>query len=232
MDPIEPTGSGSASEAFARADWGALLPKLVRRADHFLYRFPWVEMTSWDLVNTVVAQCLAGERKWVQGCDRTEDGLVAFLVMTMWSVINNRYTSAACANRASGERLLDWMADERPSPLRLTEMRETLQRIELALEGDDEAVAFIRALHDGAAATEEHALARGWGKGDVTNERWRIARRLATRGITLNDNDNDGAEAPSAGPSRRHHDDSQPTGERRRAPAEHARGAGGAGRRR
>jgi hypothetical protein len=232
MDPSSITGSGSALEAFERADWVSLLPKLVRRAGHLLGKFGWVEMEARDLVSTAIMACLAGERTWVNGCDETEDGLLAFLVMTMWSVINNCRTSAACAHRASGERLLDQIPDERPSPLRCAEMRLQLQRIERALEEDEEALAFLRALHGGAAAYGEHARARGWGDDDLSDERWRIARRLASKGITLNDNDEEEAEAPSAGPPWRHHDDSRPPGERRRALAEHARGAGGAGRRR
>jgi hypothetical protein len=230
-------GSTSAEQAFARADWNVLLPKLWRRGQRLLTRFGWGESGSAcsgaiearELVNAAVLACLEGERTWVNGCDATEDGLRAFLGTTMRSLATNLYTKAAFARRA-GDGVIEEPIDGRPSALRVLEERSLLERIERALEGDEEALALHEALvEDSDSERGELAEALGWEPRHVTIVRWRIARRLASNGITLHDPE-DEAEPPSSSPSWRDHEESQSPGERRRLPPEHARRAGGPGR--
>ncbi len=239
MNQSPPTGSQTVAEAFAAAKWPVLFPRLVRRARYLLRRCGWAEsaktrpaaMQAEELVGTMVLALLAGARTWVPECDATEDGLVAFIVMSMWSLLTDCYTLATHARTERWDAALDEIADEGPSALRVIEAKRKLDRIHQALQGDAPALAFLEALHEGAAASAQLARERGWSNDQMIGERWRITRRLASQGITGNDNDGE-AEPPSSGPPWRDHEDAQSPDERPRANREHARGARRAGRRR
>ena len=109
MNQSPRTGSNTVAEAFAAANWPVLFPGLVRRARHLLRRCGWAErvetlpaaMQAEELVNTTVLALLSSKRTWVPGCDETEDGLIAFIVTTMWSVLTDCYTLAVHARSAS-----------------------------------------------------------------------------------------------------------------------------------
>jgi DNA-directed RNA polymerase specialized sigma24 family protein len=195
----------SAHAVFDRTDWTRLMPQLLEAAAGCLRVVGWAEgeghahfmLQSQELVNEAVKKCLAGDRRLTPAACASEEGLVAFVCETMRSIAVNRCTSAAARRRASDEEL-DEKEDDAPSPSRRLAAHALLQRIEEALQGDEEALAVHRAIEDGHTDREAIAKALGWTVPLVKTVRRRMSRRLARMGIKLHEEGEN--EAPASSP--------------------------------
>ena len=183
-----------------------------------------------ELVNIVLALRLSGERSWEPREDATEDEIVAFLFGLMRGACANVRTSAVVARSAAFDEDAAPSIDDGSSAEQIVMARARLAQVQTALEGDDEALGFCRALQDCPSGREEIAGVLGWTVRRVTVVRWRIKRFLAAKGLTYDEVDEAGPPSPS--PQRRPHEDPQAPGERRRAPRQPEGGPRLAGRRR
>jgi hypothetical protein len=185
----------TAAAAFARADWEALLPKLLARARRILSKLGWDEgkarrsglLEERELVNEAIEACLTGARAWVAGTGATEASLVTYLDVTMRSIAVNKRTSSDVAQVERAEKKLVKRADGRPTPERLLAARELLGAVDAAFEGDDDATAVRGALADGHVYGEELAATLGWSESRMWVVRRRMKRRLEKQGVTLYD---------------------------------------------
>ncbi len=242
MIPIPPGGPASAAQAFERANWKTLLPRLLRCAHLHLRRLGWAETTltrhsaleAMELVDMAVDTCLSEKRTWTLPADATEDQLVRHLFMTMRALSTNCRTSAVVALRAPGdvsdlEESLGESLDESPSAERILIARAELARIEREIEGDDDVLALCKLLQDPPRTREGIAAALSWTVQRVAQVRRRLSRLLEARGLLHDQND----EAGPPSPQRSHHENpGKAPGERRRAPRQPDGGRRLAGRRR
>ena len=177
-----------------------------------------------DLVDTMFMKGLDGMLRFDLPGDATEERVVRYLcgkLRTTRSTFFQQYARTPHDDRL--DELLDETPDalERLSGLRLAEDRRR------AFEHDAEASAFLEQLPENDTRADI-AKALGWTVQRVKVVRNRIARTLAAREAAMNDNGED--EPQSSSPRGDHH---VPTAEERRgAPPEPHRGAGGARRRR
>jgi DNA-directed RNA polymerase specialized sigma24 family protein len=200
---VERAPPSSALEAFARADWESLLPKLTCAAGGLLRVQGCAErgrrrsfvIEPDELVNSAIDACLDGRRSWVPGTGATEASLVAFLCETMRSIAVNERTRAGIALRDDGAAIEE-ERDDRPSPSRELAAREQITQIARALADDPEATAVHRMICEGYTEREEIALALGWKVERVKAVRLRASRRLAAMHVTLDDD----GELPESAP--------------------------------
>jgi hypothetical protein len=236
---VPPGGSESAARALAQANWGTLLPRLLRCASHTLRRFGWAETTlgrhsaleAQELVDMAVESCLAGERQWLPEPGATEDEIVTFLYAIMYAISTNVRTSHVVARRVHGD-VTDIVepVDEAPSAERIVAARARLAQVKRELEGDPEALSLCLALEDFPDGREGIARALTWTVHRLSVVRRRLTRHLAAKGLTYDEDDEAGPPSPS--PQRRDHENPQAAGERRRAPRQPDGGRRLAGRRR
>ena len=239
MIRVLPCRSDGAAQAFAQADWKTLLPRLLRCARYHLRRVGWAEtpldrhatLEAQELVNMAVTSCLTGDREWTPEPGATEDEIVRFLFGIMRGLASNCRTSAVVACRVPGDvSELAELADDGPSAERIVAARACLAQVERELEGDDEALALCEALQDFPQGRAGVARVLNWTASRVSVVRRRLKRYFAAKGL-IQDED-EGAGPPSRSPQRRHHENPQAPGERRRAPRQPEGGPRVAGRRR
>jgi hypothetical protein len=229
-DSTRPGPDDSAARAFAMVGWPKLQERLTRYATCALRLAP-IEAESCgvveavDLVNTLVANGLAGELCWELSQDATDAEVVAYACKKMYGMRSNLRKHAAIA--LGGDDGIDDQADEGPDALEQLIEHGAIEGARRAVAHDAEASAYLDAMLMGHTR-EEIADAHGLTPEHAKVVRKRISRRLAALSARINHESED--EPPSSGS--RGTDHAQTTQERQGAAPEPHRGAGRAGRRR
>ena len=186
MHVPEPT---SFAEAFAAADWEALLPSLAAYAETCLRRAGWAEgrdtqpaaASVQDVVNRAIEHCLGGERSWTPDAVANLCGVLCGVISSL--VYSQRKSSRKDKATASPDAGRDY-ADEAPAAdeqLAEHDRSSLLEAVAKCAEDDDELSALYLAILEGSVKRDDLAEALGWSADAVTAARNKLQRRLVAR---------------------------------------------------